>query len=47
MNKEAKNEKKQADVPKLHDFLKQLPKVIDAKETSKGTILRHDKTADF
>jgi hypothetical protein len=44
MNKEAKKEKKEADVPKLHDFLKQLPKGIDVKETSKGIILRRDKT---
>jgi hypothetical protein len=44
MNKEAQTEKKEADVPNLQDFLKQLPKGIDAKETSKGTVLRHDKS---
>ena len=44
MNKKAQKEKKDADVPKLKDLLKQLPKGIDAKETSKGTVLRHEKT---
>jgi hypothetical protein len=42
MNKET--QKKNADVPKLHNFLEQLPKGIDAKPTSKCTILRHKKT---
>jgi hypothetical protein len=42
MNKETK--KKNADVTNLQDFLKRLPKEIIVKKTSKGTILRHDKT---
>lgn len=43
MIKETQKEKKNADVPQLHEFLKQLPKGIDAKATSKGTVLRHKK----
>ena len=44
MNKDVKTKKKNADMIELQDFLKRLPKEITAKKTSKGTVLRHEKT---
>jgi hypothetical protein len=43
MNKEVKPKKKEADVSKLQDFFNQLPKGINVKVTTKGTVLRHNK----
>ena len=40
MKKKVQTKNKQADVLKLQDLLNRLPKGIQAKETSKGTVLR-------